>query len=629
FAERYAGKVEHCTMTGVDLGVDWQKSPTRDVRIRNNDITANRYGVRSFLNEPTHPDVSAIQTNDITITTQNNGGNPNAGIRLDEGQLGTAFESGWPVLANNIVMDNGGNGIRYTNGLAGRIENNAINNQDATDNYTGIHLEGDLYSLLTGNTISQTTSGGNLGDTYGIYSTAGWANAFTCNCLDNTAVGMQFYDMADFTNAVRGNSFYTHTTGMQLGDDAQTGTYIGKQVHTGNLWDLAQIPSGNYGATNWDTLVLGLSPFYVDQVENAGFLPPVFPISNWFNNLNDPKPSFSCSSACTFTGALPPHDGESDSPTGLDEAIVDNLLPGGAFPATTRWKGEYRLYRKILRRPALENVAMKDTTFKTSRSTQPVGKLASIAEERAKLYQLTSAQHSTLEGYRTTFLQKTAEIRTQDSLRQAGSMINESAYATLVSQRNIAADQIQAFYYTLDTARISKINTLLVQNTAVVDTILPATNQKGLNDILLRFLKTDSLATGDLDDLIAIAEQCPLEGGDAVLEARALVGHFTGQGFDDYTACGNAQQRQFINSEKDGAVVLKWYPNPTTGMIFFPDIQGEVKAEVYNQLGQLQLRQNLTDARLDLGLLPNGVYVVRLLREEQAPVTRSVVLNKN
>ena len=52
-------------------------------------------------------------------------------------------------------------------------------------------------------------------------------------------------------------------------------------------------------------------------------------------------------------------------------------------------------------------------------------------------------------------------------------------------------------------------------------------------------------------------------------------------------------------------------------------------AEVYNQLGQLQLRQNLTDARLDLGLLPNGVYVVRLLREEQAPVTRSVVLNKN
>lgn len=79
--------------------------------------------------------------------------------------------------------------------------------------------------------------------------------------------------------------------------------------------------------------------------------------------------------------------------------------------------------------------------------------------------------------------------------------------------------------------------------------------------------------------------------------------------------------------QKRGGVIL--WPNPTTGLVFFSTIEGEAMAEVYNQLGQLQLRQNLTDARLDLGLLPNGVYVVRLIREGQAPVTRSVVLNKN
>ncbi|MCC7504423.1 MAG: T9SS type A sorting domain-containing protein, partial [Saprospiraceae bacterium] len=79
--------------------------------------------------------------------------------------------------------------------------------------------------------------------------------------------------------------------------------------------------------------------------------------------------------------------------------------------------------------------------------------------------------------------------------------------------------------------------------------------------------------------------------------------------------------------QRRGGVIL--WPNPTTGLVFFSTIEGEAMAEVYNQLGQLQLRQNLTDARLDLGLLPNGVYVVRLLREGQAPVTRSVVLNKN
>jgi len=438
-------------------------------------------------------------------------------------------------------------------------------------------------------------------------------------------VGMQFYDMADFTNAVRGNSFYTHTTGMQLGDDAQAGTYIGEQMHTGNWWDLPQISSGNYGAVNWNLLGLNQSPFFVDQAENPGFFPPVDPGSLWFTNDPNPKPSFSCSGTCSFAGALPPHDGESDSPTGLDEAIVDNLLPGGAFPATTKWKGEYRLYRKILRRPALESVATKYATFKTSRSTQPVGQLAYVAEERAKLYYLTPTQRNTLDGYRATFLQKTTDIRTQDSLRLAGASINESAYATLVSQRNTAAGQLEAFYSSLETTRISKINTLLTLNTAVVDTILPATNQKSLNDILLRLLKTDSLATGDLDDLIAIAEQCPLEGGDAVYEARAFVGHFTGQGFDDHTACDNAQQRQGFELEKADKFTLNLYPNPTSGLLYWDaPIETPTTVEVYNAMGCLQLRQLVQTTVLDLSALPEGAYYVRFLSEEQKPYTSRV-----
>ncbi|MFN8303443.1 MAG: PKD domain-containing protein [Saprospiraceae bacterium] len=80
---------------------------------------------------------------------------------------------------------------------------------------------------------------------------------------------------------------------------------------------------------------------------------------------------------------------------------------------------------------------------------------------------------------------------------------------------------------------------------------------------------------------------------------------------------------------KEDVEAVRVYPNPTTGLVFFTNVEAGAIAEVYNQLGQLQLRQNLTDARLDLGLLPNGVYVVRLIREGQAPVTRSVVLNKN
>jgi len=73
--------------------------------------------------------------------------------------------------------------------------------------------------------------------TNGIFSAAGTANTYQCNCIDNTHVGAQFYDMSDFTNAVRGNNFNTHTTGLQLGNAGIGDVFIGRQNRTGNIWD--------------------------------------------------------------------------------------------------------------------------------------------------------------------------------------------------------------------------------------------------------------------------------------------------------------------------------------------------------------------------------------------------------
>lgn len=627
FAERYAGKVEHCAMTDVIIGIDWQRSQTRDVRIRDNEIAAERYGIRSFLNEPTHP-VSGIKTNTIGIAAGNNGTVPSVGIRLDEAQLGTGFEGGWPVSVNEITLDKGGNGIRYTNGWAGRLDDNTIGNDDAAEHYRGILIEQMAHGSVVGNTVSQVVSDDNYGPSAGIYAAGGWADAFVCNCVDNTDVGIQFYSMAEFTNAVRGNSFHDHSVGLRLGDEAQPGIYIGVQVDQGNQWTLP-VPDGDWGGVNWNLDGLFLSEFIVDEAENAAFNPPVDPGNGWFDDIPSPgKASFYCSDACSFTDPLPTHEGETDTPTGLDEAIVDNTLPGGAFPTTTLWMGEYRLYRKLLRIPALESVAAKYATFKSSRSTRPVGKLGYIAQERAKLYNLTSGQRTTLSGYRDTLLKKVKDIRQLDSLRQAGSAINETNYATLVSQRNTAAGQLESFYYSLDTARINKINVLLTLNAAVVDTILPATNQKDYNDILLRLLKTDTLATGDLAALEGIAKQCPEEGGDAVYEARAIFGHFTGEAFDDYELCSEAQERRAQPDEKKAlASADRIYPNPTTGLVQWNENAGAVSSvEVYNHLGQLQMKQLPVANSANLSGLPEGAYWIRLFREGQAPLTHSVFL---
>ena len=202
-------------------------------------------------------------------------------------------------------------------------------------------------------------------------------------------------------------------------------------------------------------------------------------------------------------------------------------------------------------------------------------------------------------------------------------------YATLVSQRNTAAGQLEATYYTLDTARHSKIVALATLNSGITTSYACDANHKTVNAIVFHLLLTDTLAAGDLATLVAIAEQCPLQGGDAVYEARAIVGHFTGEAFDDYEICDDAQQREKRLDTSKLPQQIRLYPNPTTGLVYWQGINGPAVAEVYNHLGQLQLRRELPDASLDLGKLPAGAYWIRLLCEGLTPLTHSVFLVKD
>jgi hypothetical protein len=45
-------------------------------------------------------------------------------------------------------------------------------------------------------------------------------------------------------------------------------------------------------------------------------------------------------------------------------------------------------------------------------------------------------------------------------------------------------------------------------------------------------------------------------------------------------------------------------------------------------LGQVQIRQVVTDHQINLSRLQNGVYQVRLIREGSEPVVKSIILAK-
>jgi len=81
------------------------------------------------------------------------------------------------------------------------------------------------------------------------------------------------------------------------------------------------------------------------------------------------------------------------------------------------------------------------------------------------------------------------------------------------------------------------IHLFLISSLTISTATTPADNHKTVNTIVFYLLLNDSLQTGNLATLESIAEMCPLEGGDAVCEARAIVAHLTGANFDDTDLC--------------------------------------------------------------------------------------------
>ncbi|MFN0037699.1 MAG: T9SS type A sorting domain-containing protein [Saprospiraceae bacterium] len=617
FANHYAAQVDNTVMTNVTTGIDWTQSPRAEIRLRSNNITARRFGIRSFQNEPLAPN-SAMSNNTIVVTTAGGGLTPVTGIEMQEPGLGSSLDGGWPVTKNSVTMNIGGRGILYRNGVSGVLDGNSIINLSQPNNYTGIFTEGNIFANVSRNTITQSLSAG-LGTSQGIFSAAGTANTYQCNCLDNTNVGAQFYDLADFTNAVRGNNFNTHTTGLQLGNAGLGDAFIGRQNHTGNLWDLGQIPAGEFGGINWGATlqIIGQSRFDVAGAMGSNpEHPPVDPPTLWF--FNNPGSSFTCSSACVFPplASVPPRVPENYVPSDLDYAIATGTLSANAGMT---WKGNYRLYRKMLRQPAMEYYAPQYASFKAAQANLPSGKLAYIAEERAKLFTLGSADQTTDDNYRSSLAQQTANLRAMDSLLQAGATVNMTDYNTLVQQKATNETSYATFLQSKAATRQQQIQSLLTLNAGVGTSTVNVANHSMVNNIVLNLLAADENepSPANLTMLAAIAARCPIEGGDAVYEARAIVERLTGQTYDDATICGSGNRPSHgrDNGKKEmAASEIVFFPNPANGLLQWTGAAGQaVRVKIFDQLGVLVKDQTAGNSQIDLNSLPNGIYLIRMM----------------
>ena len=159
---------------------------------------------------------------------------------------------------------------------------------------------------------------------------------------------------------------------------------------------------------------------------------------------------------------------------------------------------------------------------------------------------------------------------------------------------------------------------LLIDNAAITATETYELNQQEYNQVFLDMIvngQTEPDST-QRETLLAIAVQCPYEGGDAVYQARALLGD--GAVYDDSTACDTTGQ-QFLRRPVSTmqSLEFKVAPNPGNGYTFIElDKSTEEDGEVVlatilgRQIHQQHFSKGDKTILLFLEDVPSGTYYV-------------------
>jgi hypothetical protein len=165
------------------------------------------------------------------------------------------------------------------------------------------------------------------------------------------------------------------------------------------------------------------------------------------------------------------------------------------------------------------------------------------------------------------------------------------------------------------------MSALLTQNAGITTQAVYEINERFFNDVLFRYLERGSthLTSTELQRLQIIAAQCPLSGGKAVFDARALLSIARDSlVWYDHTCTGGQQFRAIDNTDAvASAVSVELFPNPANGeatVQWGVPLEAEGRLDIYDTLGRLHRSEVLAPGssqhKLMLEGLDQGLYYV-------------------
>ena len=197
---------------------------------------------------------------------------------------------------------------------------------------------------------------------------------------------------------------------------------------------------------------------------------------------------------------------------------------------------------------------------------------------------------------------------------------------------------LQVLFESQKTSQTNALSIAQSVNSNITTSVIAQSNETFINEMNIRYIKfgKDSLI-GYYSQIMDIAVQCPLSGGQAVYRARTLIGLFTKlMEYDDDIACdqtiiSRGTKKNMVNRYEPQ---VKIKPNPASNQI---DVlllnytsDGICQLDISDSKGSIRKREllncNVDKHKIDISELTPGVYWITVVSEKITSVTKLIVV---
>ena len=442
------------------------------------------------------------------------------------------FRAGSPSARSGIRLNAATNYQVYTNDLY--MTSNVWN-------YAGVITNGCQQPFIGCNNVqgSFNNYGVNEGQS-AIRNEMGSRPTIYCNEMDGTTNGIYFSGEAYGTD-VGGNNMRNHKWALHLDNSA----VIEQQDFKGNLWyNNPQI--GGVGAWYENAINALAFPIIYDPtlVGTGDPEPPTWDPPNWFQPQTGQN--FLCADHGTGLNYCGAFDWDhSEGLTTLDERIALDYLENDPFTDETQWRLKGELFSKLEEHPdyLVDDAVLAD--FHTAVEGTAIAEFRSVSWAIQQL-----ALPEAVEAY--VIQQRTQVQNWMVQLEQATEQLGDSTLTRVQRQviHSAVSDLRQVIHNVTslcgealqlaDSLRDQSIDAILVANDGITTSTQIEQNEKLVNEIYLSTIAKDVniFTVAQAAELLSIAEQCPMAGGNAVFRARGMYSLINDeQEYNDPAAC--------------------------------------------------------------------------------------------